>query len=295
LLKQLEIKSLIYLPGVGENHQEHIFSSLQFELQPGHLTFDAVRNNATFAAEQIALYNKTGGGIFGAADATLAFFPLSSFLNQSSISSLNQLFDSVAQQASPTELSKLQYPIQRDWVDTNSVPHIEIILWTKGVANLAANQSYVTLLTGLQHPTSRGTVHINSTDPLAAPVIDPRFLSNDFDSNSLLEAVKFAQRITRSSPLAGDIVNGTTSSDSELLNQIRENCSPGGHPIGTAAMAPRENGGVVDSKLKVYGTKNLRIVDASVVPLHFAAHLQSTVYAIAEKAAEMIKESKRED
>lgn len=52
---------------------------------------------------------------------------------------------------------------------------------------------------------------------------------------------------------------------------------------GTAAMAPQEIGGVVDGELKVYGTTNLRVVDASIFPNQLAAHPQATVYAIAEK------------
>ncbi|KAI9066187.1 hypothetical protein FKP32DRAFT_1674137 [Trametes sanguinea] len=54
-------------------------------------------------------------------------------------------------------------------------------------------------------------------------------------------------------------------------------------------MAPQNQGGVVDHTLTVYGTSNLRIVDASVIPIHIAAHTQATVYAIAEMAADLIK------
>lgn len=51
-------------------------------------------------------------------------------------------------------------------------------------------------------------------------------------------------------------------------------------------MLPRELGGVVDpTTLKVYGTTNLRIVDASVMPLTLATHPQSTIYAIAERVS----------
>jgi choline dehydrogenase-like flavoprotein len=56
-------------------------------------------------------------------------------------------------------------------------------------------------------------------------------------------------------------------------------------------MMPRELGGVVDSSLKVYGTSNVRVVDASVMPFQVSGHLTSTIYAIAEKASDMIKES----
>jgi hypothetical protein len=47
--------------------------------------------------------------------------------------------------------------------------------------------------------------------------------------------------------------------------------------------------GVVDGHLRVYDTANVRVVDASIMPLQISAHLQSTVYAIAEKAADLIK------
>lgn len=55
-------------------------------------------------------------------------------------------------------------------------------------------------------------------------------------------------------------------------------------------MMPRERGGVVDCRLKVYGTKNVRVVDASVFPTQVSGHLTSTIYAIAEKAVDMIKQ-----
>lgn len=61
------------------------------------------------------------------------------------------------------------------------------------------------------------------------------------------------------------------------------------HSIGTCAMLPRELGGVVDSKLKVYGTQNVRVVDASVVPIQMSGHPTATLYAVAERAADLIK------
>ena len=61
------------------------------------------------------------------------------------------------------------------------------------------------------------------------------------------------------------------------------------HEISTAAMMRRALGGVVDARLVVYDTANVRVVDASVMPTQLSAHLSSTLYGIAEKAADMIK------
>ena len=65
--------------------------------------------------------------------------------------------------------------------------------------------------------------------------------------------------------------------------------SSNAHPCCTSALGPEKEGGVVDDKLRVYGVGNLRVVDASIMPLLPVAHLQSTMYAIGEKAAVLIK------
>jgi choline dehydrogenase-like flavoprotein len=54
-------------------------------------------------------------------------------------------------------------------------------------------------------------------------------------------------------------------------------------------MLPRSLGGVVDNNLQVYGTQNVRVVDASIMPLQVSGHLSASVYAIAEKASDLIK------
>lgn len=68
-----------------------------------------------------------------------------------------------------------------------------------------------------------------------------------------------------------------------LMELIKSMVSTEFHPSGTAAMMPRRAGGVVDTSLRVYGTGNLRVVDASIMPLILGGHIQSAVYAIAEK------------
>ncbi|KAK2760059.1 aryl-alcohol [Colletotrichum kahawae] len=62
---------------------------------------------------------------------------------------------------------------------------------------------------------------------------------------------------------------------------------------GSCAMMPREQGGVVDERLRVYGTKKLRVVDASIFPIEPSGNIQSTVYAVAERAADLIKQDRK--
>jgi choline dehydrogenase len=67
------------------------------------------------------------------------------------------------------------------------------------------------------------------------------------------------------------------------------------HQVGSMAMMSRDLGGVVDADLKVYGTANVRVVDASVMPTQISGHLTAVIYAIAEKAADAIKASQEQE
>lgn len=293
ILKKFGIKSVIPLASVGENLQEHLFAAAQWSLKPGFQTFDILRNNPSFAEQQMKLFNTTGTGLWTEVDSTLVYLPLQSFVNSTRMTSLLDAFDSGAATVDPKSVAAMQNKVQRRWLEEGAVPQVEVIHWSKGVIAPAANTSYIFMLGGLTHPSSRGSVHVSSSDPLAAPQIDPRFLSQEFDAMVLLDVLKFMLKVARQPPLV-DAIEALTSppsdqaTDEELLEYIRLSSSGGSHLVGTAPMAPQALGGVVDSSLLVYGTTNLRIVDASVFPLHVAAHTQSTVYAIAEKAADAI-------
>lgn len=140
----------------------------------------------------------------------------------------------------------------------------------------------------IAHPLSRGFIEINSTDPLAPPIVDLRTGSNPVDLNLFAEAYRFGRRLVQT-PAIQELVpteltpGPSLQTDEELLGFARDSLSTMFHPVGTSAMQPREIGGVVDYNLMVYGTRNLRVVDASIMPLIPGTHLQSTVYAIGEK------------
>jgi len=88
--------------------------------------------------------------------------------------------------------------------------------------------------------------------------------------------------------------NGQNGTDADWKNWITGTFNSVSHPIGTASMMKRSLGGVVDAHLLVYDTANLRVVDASILPLQISAHLQSTLYGVAEKAADLIKAAQSE-
>ncbi|KXX82172.1 Pyranose dehydrogenase [Madurella mycetomatis] len=146
------------------------------------------------------------------------------------------------------------------------------------------------------HPLSRGTVNINPADPFFSPPdVDYRALSNPADLDVLVEFTHFTRRFFTETRLKdyGPVelrpgANVTTPEQIEewLRGVMNPSCF---HPIGTAAMLPRKLGGVVDEKLLVYGVKGLSVIDASIMPEFPGSYTQQTVYAIAEKAADLIK------
>ena len=81
--------------------------------------------------------------------------------------------------------------------------------------------------------------------------------------------------------------DGGSSADWEAW--IQQTLGAVSHPIASAAMMRRDLGGVVDAQLIVYDTANVRVVDASMMPTQISAHLSSTLYGVAEKAADLIK------
>jgi len=74
------------------------------------------------------------------------------------------------------------------------------------------------------------------------------------------------------------------------MKKLAQSGSTAYHPCGTCAMMPTGLGGVVDNRLRVYGVKGLRVYDASVFPLISKRLIESSVYAVAEKAADLIKD-----
>ncbi|KAL2008049.1 hypothetical protein VTN00DRAFT_8031 [Thermoascus crustaceus] len=143
--------------------------------------------------------------------------------------------------------------------------------------------NYISALALSDHPFSCGSVHIRSADPLEKPIFDPNYLSRPIDLENPRRHTQYLDRIP--DPEGADVTD--LESAKKIVKNRLLSCF---HPAGTCAMMPEELGGVVNNRLIVHGTKNLRVVDASIFPMEPHGNIQATVYAVAEKAADMIKQ-----
>jgi choline dehydrogenase-like flavoprotein len=142
-------------------------------------------------------------------------------------------------------------------------------------------------------PKSRGSLKLAGPDPLAAPLIDPAFLAEPEDTETLVAGVKLTQRLMNAPSLRAHWTRelfgaAEAKSDDEIRAFLRRRVDTVYHPVGTCAMGPDPKTAVVDANLRVHGVEALRVVDASIMPAVVAGNTNAPVIMIAEKAAEMI-------
>lgn len=149
----------------------------------------------------------------------------------------------------------------------------------------------ISLLVCLEHPLSRGSVHITSPDPTQHPRIDPGYLKNGADAKILAEGIKWMDKIANQPVLKESLgerilppQGASIATEEERIEYVRNHISTQYHLIGTCTM-----GEVVDDKLKVRGVDNLRVIDASVFPTHVSGNIMATAYAVGEKGADLVK------
>ncbi|KAI4702609.1 hypothetical protein J4E89_010330 [Alternaria sp. Ai002NY15] len=296
LLKKLGIPVVKHLPSVGENLQDHIRIQISYQLKPEYPSFDVLKN-ATRAAAELALYNADEVSLYDYTASGYAYFPWGTVSN-STASTLRNLVDSDASLTSATDKLKKSYfsPAL-----STKVPQLEVI-FSDGYTGLkgypAANSTQFgigtfALIGVVQHPLSKGNVHIPSLNISDKPLINPNYLSHPYDLEAATNLAKYLRKIASTAPMSEVWTNeyepgSAVQTDADWRKYALANTLSIYHPIGTAALLPEKDGGVVDKELKVYGTKGLRVVDASVIPLLPSAHLQTLVYGIAEMAAEMV-------
>lgn len=144
----------------------------------------------------------------------------------------------------------------------------------------------------LLRPKSIGSVSLASTDPLAAPNIDPNFLGHPDDLDAMVDGFKLTRKIMDAPILAGirtgEVYTAGVRSDDEIRKELRNRADTIYHPVGTCKMG-NDAMAVVDTRLRVHGLEGLRVVDASIMPTLIGGNTTSPTLMIGEKAAEMIR------
>ncbi|XP_050677568.1 glucose dehydrogenase [FAD, quinone]-like [Leptidea sinapis] len=163
-------------------------------------------------------------------------------------------------------------------------------------------QSSFSIVPLLLRPKSRGFIKLKDASPYSPPLIYPNYFSEPQDILTLMEGARLVQDLisqpalqelnTRPNPRRNPgCSEHALMSDEHLECQARHHSLTIYHPVGTCAMGPTDNlEAVVDSKLRVYGITNLRVVDGSIMPTIVSGNTNAPIIMIAEKAADMIKQ-----
>ncbi len=156
--------------------------------------------------------------------------------------------------------------------------------------------NYITVMVDLVRPVSDpGEVTLNSADPLQQPNINLNYFNNDLDIIAIREGIRYAYDVLKNGEGFKDIIESEypwempLHDDKIMKRTVLERSQTSFHPCGTARLSKNIQQGVVDPSLKVHGVKNLRVVDASVIPVIPDCRIQNSVYMIGEKGADAIK------
>ncbi|OQO09303.1 hypothetical protein B0A48_04701 [Cryoendolithus antarcticus] len=301
VLKAAGIRVKVANVNVGENVQDHMMTASIYEVDPATSTPDDLRTDSKLASAADDQYLASQSGPRTILPGSFCYLPFAQFLP----------VDEVAVLAARAAKELPQGPrnaIQtRRLVEKQQLGGVEYIFdlgnWSPFV-KAVPGKKYATLLQIYQYPFSYGNIHLNPKDPTGAPIIDPRYCEGVHGAMDLtlqqLCTEHIGQRIMSTAPLKDLILKRVSptkeeSSGQALQDWLVNNMIIDWHPVGSCSMGGRlaAEGGVVDSRLQVYGVEGLRVVDASIMPLQISSHPQATIYAIAEKASQMILEDRK--
>ena len=262
-LRELGITPVHHAPGVGENLQDHL------QLRPIYKVHGVPTLNTSYR-------NLFKRGWMGVDYALFRNGPLTMAPSQVGV---------FAKSSSRYATANLQYHFQP----------LSLGKWGEGLHTFGAFTASVCNL----RPSSRGSVHAASADPLAPPAIRPNYLTTDEDQRVAVDAMRLTRRIVAQAPLARyrpeeHLPGMAASSDEDLLAAARDLGTTIFHPVGTARMgADHDVGAVLDARLRVRGIRGLRVIDASAMPRIVSGNTNSPTVMMAEKGAAMMLEDAR--
>ncbi|KAI1206381.1 GMC oxidoreductase [Annulohypoxylon truncatum] len=281
LLEQFNIPLVKDLPGVGQNMQDHITVPISYQVDvvtsstlEGSALADAITEWNTHG---IGPLSNNGGDYIGMEKAP------AEFRANFSAEVVKQL------SALPADWPELQYNVLPATVSTTSIGGEDSVL----------GGNYGSMLASVIAPQSRGNVSIASASMSDAPLINPNIFTAQADIDLLLTAFKRVRQTLQSSAMAPIMIGEefypgpTVQTDEQILDYLTETVRPFSHGFATCKMGNSSDpDAVVDSHGRVFGIKNLRVVDASAFPfLPPGPAPQIQVYTLAEKLADDIKQT----
>lgn len=258
-LKNVEIECKQDLPGVGKNLQDHLFftCSALSKTQVGfnhHLT----PLNQLKGLVQILLNQK--GALTCSPLEAVAFF------NSKGEKRVDFQFH-----FAPIQIGS---DYKTDFHDLSTFPRVDGF----------------TILPSLIKPKSKGFISLKSADPRTPPLIQPNFLTEKEDWETLIRGTRKAMEILMSeafAPFRKTIITPPDDSEEGIISHIKKSVETIYHPVGTCKMGSDETA-VVNDRLQVHGIKNLRVADASIMPTIVSGNTNAACIMIGEKAADLI-------
>lgn len=303
ILAKNSIECLVENAGVGENLQDHGYVPFSWEVADPMTSGDQLRNPAVMEA-LMGAFQAAKAGPLSVNGLASAFFPL---LEQDPAGKLvpgnvSKLLEEVDQTSVQPQVLREQICSPEDCSAQFTLAPFQLNP-EEGhspakVYGMGTDGFYASMVAVLNHPFSRGSTHIQSSNAADAPLLDPRTMSHPLDLELHARHVLVLEKLRDTEPLNSlfkkdgrRLHNGDKRVETleEAKKMVAERYTPHYHICGTAAMMPREKGGVVDAELNVYGVQGLKVVDASIFPLIPRGNIQMSVFAVAEKAADLLK------
>jgi choline dehydrogenase len=282
-LQQHNIPVVANLPGVGQNLQDQPILGVAHRVNVP--TSSNLINDPLYAADAATAFLANGTGPLAGPPGLLAFERISdtqpSLLSNATLSALSKTFAS--------DWPQVEYLTQNGYSGYNR---------NYRTADPADGYNYATLSAVVVSPFSRGNVTISSTDASVQPEINPNWLTAPEDIDIAVAGFKRLRQIwsqIQNVTIGLEYLPGpNVTSDAQIVEFMRESAFTLYHASATCKMGRKNDSmAVVDLEARVFGVNGLRVVDASAFPFLPPGHPQATVYMLAEKIAEDVREERR--